>query len=191
MQYLESLDIRLLLFLNGFHNDFFDVFFSFITATVPWIPLYLLLIALFVFKKKENRWKRLLILIIGVALLVASTDMLSARFFKPVFERLRPCHDPRLEGLVHIVDGHCGGMYGFISSHAANLFGIATFMCLLLRDKYRYTWLLFIWAAVIGYSRIYLGVHFPGDVICGAVVGLLLGWLWAKFTMMLESKFNV
>lgn len=180
MNCINDIDTKFFLFLNGIHNDFFDDFFYIITKTVTWIPLYVILILLFVFSQKNKRLLKTLVFLLGVALLVAATDMVSARFFKPFFARLRPCQEPALDGLVHIVRGHCGGLYGFISSHAANLFGIATYSHIMLKDKYRYTWLLFLWAALIGYSRIYLGVHYPGDVICGALVGAAFGYILGK-----------
>jgi undecaprenyl-diphosphatase len=98
--------------------------------------------------------------------------------FKDTVQRLRPCHAPDLQGLVHLVNGHCGGLYGFVSSHAANHFAIATFMTGMLQRRPRWAAaVLYIWAALIGYSRIYLGAHYPGDVIVGAMYGALIGGL--------------
>lgn len=172
IQYLVNIDRQLFLFFNGFHSPFFDSVFTVITTTVTWIPLFALLIFFFIKKYK----KQSVYVILGVIVLVACTDLVSARIFKPVFMRPRPCHDPLLSGLVHTVNGKCGGQYGFISSHAANLFGIATYSFFALKRFYKYTWLLFVWAAIIGYSRVYLGVHFPADVALGTVFGVLLGW---------------
>jgi undecaprenyl-diphosphatase len=95
--------------------------------------------------------------------------------FKDTFQRLRPCHEPVLEGLVHIVKGKCGGMYGFVSSHAANCFYATVISGLFVRKKW-FSISMICWAALISYSRIYLGVHYPGDVICGATFGALVGW---------------
>jgi undecaprenyl-diphosphatase len=103
---------------------------------------------------------------------------------KPFFLRLRPSRDPALEGLVHIVNGYKGGKFGFASSHAANTFAVAVFVWHLLKVHFRYVGVLFFWAAFVAYSRIYLGVHYPGDVIVGVVIGSLIGWIM----FLLQSK---
>jgi undecaprenyl-diphosphatase len=96
---------------------------------------------------------------------------------KPFFARLRPSHEPGLQNLVHLVNGYKGGLYGFASSHAANTFGTATFVWLALKPFMRWSGLIFIWAVVMTYTRIYLGVHYPGDILVGALFGILIGWL--------------
>ncbi|MDL2228036.1 phosphatase PAP2 family protein [Odoribacter sp. OttesenSCG-928-L07] len=186
-QYLENIDKEVFLFLNGIHNNFFDVFFEIVTTTITWIPLFALLIYLIIRKYK----KKSIVILLGVVVLIALTDIISAQVFKPCFARLRPCHDESLAGLVHTVNNKCGGMYSFVSSHAANLFGIATYSFLALRKYYKHTWLLFLWATLIGYSRIYLGVHFPGDVICGTILGVLLAtgvWKLAGFVLKVSKE---
>jgi undecaprenyl-diphosphatase len=107
---------------------------------------------------------------------------------KPVFARFRPSQEPTLEGLVHLVNGYKGGLYGFASSHAANTFGIAFFVWLTLRAHYRWIILIFAWAAFMTYTRIYLGVHYPGDIIVGAVVGFGSGWIGHKCTKWFLDK---
>lgn len=119
----------------------------------------------------------LLVIIISVVL----ADSLSVALFKNVFMRFRPSHNPELEGLVHIVNGYRGGDYGFISSHAANTFALAVALSHFLKKKFRYfPFFIFSWAALVSYSRIYLGVHYPGDVICGAMFGSVIALIILK-----------
>lgn len=183
-QYLNNIDKQIFLFLNGKHNNFFDLFFDIITTTVTWIPLFALLV-FFIIKKYK---KQSVVVLIGVVALIACTDIISAHIIKPLVGRLRPCHDESLGGLVHIVNNKCGGQYGFVSSHACNLFGIATYTFFALRKYYKHIWLMFVWAAAIGYSRIYLGVHFPGDVLCGTILGILLAVIVWKVVNSISFK---
>ncbi|MCF8331896.1 MAG: phosphatase PAP2 family protein [Bacteroidales bacterium] len=167
-----QLDKDLFLFFNQFHSTFFDTLMWWISDKYIWIPLYaLLLFLVFYYKRKQG-----IIIIFFIALLVTLTDQTSVHWFKEVFERLRPCHDPDLAGLVHTVNNKCGGQFGFVSSHASNTFGIAVFLSLLLTAHIRWIgWPLIIWAAIVSYSRIYLGVHFPGDILGGALLGTFWG----------------
>jgi undecaprenyl-diphosphatase len=108
--------------------------------------------------------------------LVICSDRVSSGIFKPLFERPRPCHNEAIKDLVYLPNGHCGGAYGFISSHSCNVFALASFITLLLKKHYKkIAWVMFIWAILVAYSRIYMGVHYPGDVIVGAAVGILIG----------------
>ena len=106
--------------------------------------------------------------------------------------RLRPCHEPELQSLVHLVNNHCGGQFGFVSSHAANVFGLAFFMGQLFK-RFSKLWmpLLIIWALVVSYSRIYLGVHYPFDVICGAILGILLAQMMLILLKILNKKYSL
>ena len=178
LDFLLDLDKQLFLALNGLHNGFFDQVMYYISEKLTWLHLYALLLFL-IFRR--YRWRGLVVLVL-VIVQVSLSDQISV-LMKNTFMRLRPCHEPALEGLVHIVRDHCGGRYGFVSSHAANTFALATFMTLLMGDKFR--WMLpvmFTFAGLNAYSRIYLGVHYPGDVIFGALLGVLIGlfvwWLW-------------
>jgi undecaprenyl-diphosphatase len=171
IEYLQKLDVKLLLFLNAQNSPFFDTIMMFISGIVQWIPLYLFLIFWIFYRFRKKGW-----IIFGLTLLVfALTDSGSVHLFKNVFERLRPSRNPELEGLVHLVNGYRGGLYGFISSHAANTFGLAVFMCLVFRERWLVISML-IWATVVSYSRIYLGVHYPFDVLCGAIWGSLMAF---------------
>ncbi|MBN2175834.1 MAG: phosphatase PAP2 family protein [Bacteroidales bacterium] len=177
LEILNIWDIQLFLFLNGMHNSFWDVVMFWLSNKFIWIPLYLFFIYLLAkFYKKEAIWISLVLII-----LIAITDQLSVHLFKNIFERLRPCHEPSLEGMVHIVYGKCGGQFGFVSSHASNHFAMAIFLSGFLGKKIRYfTPLIFLWAFIISYSRIYLGVHYPGDVAVGGLFGASVGVLINK-----------
>ena len=109
---------------------------------------------------------------------------------KPYFERLRPSREPSLAGLVHLVDGYKGGVFGFASSHAANTLGTATFFFLLFRATKKWIVWLFVWAVVMTYTRISLGVHYPGDILVGGTIGILAGWTGFKFATWLARKRN-
>ena len=188
MNAINNLDHELFLFLNGLHVGWLDPVMTFISSEMGWIPFYVILLYL-VFKKLG--WKGLLFVVIGVVVLITCSDQLSSHVFKPVFHRFRPCHDPLIQDLVHLPNGHCGGQYGFISSHACNTFALASFITLIMKKFYKKIGLLmFIWAALVSYSRIYMGVHFPGDVLCGAAVGMILGFGIGHLLLMVMKKFQ-
>jgi len=172
---VEKVDQSLFLFLNSLNSPFWDDLMWIVSGKLTWLPLYIFILVLIGIKYK----RRILIIIPIIILTITASDQLSVHAFKELFERLRPCHEPELEGLVHIVKGKCGGKYGFVSSHAANSFAIAMFSLALLKKRW-FSITIIIWATLVGYSRVYLGVHYPGDVICGAILGIIIGlgfWL--------------
>ena len=182
---LISYDQQLFLFLNGMHSPVFDFIMYWLSEKLIWVPLY----AWMLFYMWREHRSRLWLVIIFIALLVTFTDQVSVQVFKNIFHRLRPCHNPELEGLVRILNGHCGGKYGFISSHACNMAGIALFSGLMLRKRFK--WLLpslIVWSILIGYSRIYLGVHYPADVVVGFFVGGIIGFLVYSFFNYVNGK---
>ena len=186
MNAINNLDHELFLFLNGLHVGWLDPLMTFISSEMGWIPFYAILLYL-VFRK--SGWRGLFFIVIGVVILITCSDQLSSHVFKPVFQRLRPCHDPLIQDLVHLPNGHCGGQYGFISSHACNTFALASFITLIMKKFYKKIGLLmFIWAALVSYSRIYMGVHFPGDVLCGAAVGMILGFGTGHLLLIVMKK---
>lgn len=171
LEQLISWDKKAILFLNGLHADWLDPIMYYATMTEFWIPLYVFLLYLIFRQHGKQGW----LAVAGIALCILLTDRITSGVMKPYFERLRPSHEPTLEGMLHFVYDYRGGLYGFASSHAANTTGIALFLFLLMRDRYRYIGWIFAWAALMCYTRIYLGVHYPGDILTGMVVGLLGG----------------
>lgn len=167
-------DSNLLLWFNEMNTVFADPIMKDLSGRAIWIPFYVAIAGMFAWR---YGWKRALILIIAIGLAVGLSDMVCARLIRPFFQRLRPAHlENPLSLLVHIVDGYRGGRYGFPSCHAANSFALAVSSSLLLRVKNYSVFILF-WALLMCYTRMYLGVHYPGDLIVGAAVGSLFGFL--------------
>ncbi len=194
MDYLVKIDEQLFLFFNGMHSSFFDEVMWWVSDTFIWAPFYILLYVIILRKRWGNNvrnYKTAVLVLLVAGLTILLTDQLTSGFMKPFFERLRPSHEPGLEGLVHLVadeNGNLyrGGTYGFASSHAANAFAIAVYVASLIRGRVIWVVMIF-WAALVAYSRIYLGVHYPGDVLAGAAIGSLIAWLTTKIYYRLEK----
>lgn len=185
MNELITEDREALLYLNGLGSKPYDFFWLWLSETWVWVPLYIIFLYLLY---KNFGWKKLLFILIFIALGVTVSDQLSG-IFKHGIARLRPCNDPSLKPLMRIVKG--GGAYGFYSSHASNTFFLANFLTLMLGKRYRFLpFLVFLWAGLVSYSRIYLGVHFPMDVLMGAAAGFLLGGLFATLAKRSISKLD-
>ena len=186
MSQLSNLDSTLFLFLNGLHVDWMDRFMVLITDMWVWLPLYLLLICWTVKQYGKRCWW----IFLAVGLVVLCSDQLASHVCKPVFQRLRPCYNVDFQDLIYLPKGLAGGKYGFVSSHAANTFAIAAFLTPALRNFRPWPAIvLYLWAFLSSYSRIYIGYHYPGDIIAGAVLGLLVGLvIWKLFQILVVGK---
>lgn len=179
------MDRALTLAINSCHSPFFDNFFYYYTQTWVWIPAILIFLV-YIWRK----WGiRSLFVIAAIALCILISDQISSSLLKPLVARLRPTHNPEIADLIHTVHGYRGGLYGFVSSHAANAFTFVTFTSLLFRNRI-YTILITFWAILFSYSRVYLGVHYVGDVLCGAMVGILVAFVVYKIKLRIRSINN-
>lgn len=170
MNELIAWDERTFKYLNQFHSPFFDGMMALVTHKLTWIPLYVYI--LYFIYKKARFGKNLAFLVV----LVGLADRLTSGWMKPYFARLRPCHRSEWADWIQVV-GNCGGQFGFASSHAANVFALAVGFALLFPKEKRKIAFLFVWASLVSYSRVYVGVHFPLDILVGGGVGALLAYL--------------
>ncbi|MBO9564776.1 MAG: phosphatase PAP2 family protein [Niastella sp.] len=174
---LEAIDKDVFTFVNvDASAPWLDGFMKFLRNATVWIPLYAFMFYWIIKSGRKYAWQFILLTVATFAL----NDFISAKMLKPWFERLRPCFDPELQGIVRSLVG-CGGQYGFPSSHAANHFGLAMFWfySIQLINGKRWHWL-WLWAFIIGYAQIYVGKHFPLDIIGGAIMGIAIGYLLAR-----------
>ncbi|WP_321288529.1 phosphatase PAP2 family protein [uncultured Sunxiuqinia sp.] len=185
MAFIESikqLDQSIFFFFNGMHNSFWDIVMSLLTKTGTWLLFYLTLIYFIV---RKYKMKALVILIL-LALTIVISDQVSV-FFKETVKRFRPTHEPAIQNLVHYVHSR-GGLFGFFSSHATNSFAVAVFTARLFKNT-RYQFLIYFWAILVSYTRIYLGVHYPFDILTGMLVGILIGHFIYKLLVIVENRF--
>lgn len=186
MEEIIQLDKELFIYLNTLGSVAWDGFWEFLSERSYWIPFYLFLLYLLF---RNFGWKKTGLVLGLTLLMVLFTDQIT-NFLKDGFQRPRPCFTPEFEGIMRGVGCERRGRFGFTSAHASNHFAIALFLGLIFRKSYKWMLpLLLVWAALISYSRIYLGVHFPLDVICGGLIGLVLGLAYYRFYLYLTVKY--
>ncbi len=168
MNKLIEIDQSWLLAINGAHTPWLDQLFWWISQAWIWIPLYALLIGLLIW---QFGWKKGLLCTLALIAAVGLSDYISSGIIKHLVCRPRPTHEPALAGLVHIVNGYTGGQFGFVSSHAANTSALAVLFALIWQQKNNHGWWLLAYVVLNCYSRMYLGVHYPGDILGGLLVG--------------------
>lgn len=172
LEFLENIDHQLLLEVNKHVGGFGDSVMIMVSGKWFWIPLYALFLILIQRKVGSDN---LIYLLIAVFALIVMTDQGSVYFFKDVFERYRPCHHEYLKDILILPTGNCGGTYGFISSHSANMFGLATLVYSIMKAQSKLWLLVFLWAGMVSFSRVYLAVHYPSDILVGMIYGTCCG----------------
>lgn len=180
-----QLDTDTFIFLNSLGTERWDAFWLAYTSKFNWIPFYAVLLYLIF---RQVQLKAFLIIIVAAALMILVTDQVT-NLFKNGFHRLRPCHLAELIDGMRLVKAHCGGQYGFFSGHASNTMSAAIFIGLTLKKRFKYLlYILIFWAILMGYSRIYIGVHYPLDVLLGMLFGILTGTLFYKLSVYFIAK---
>lgn len=184
MEQLIQLDKELFIFLNGLGSEPFDAFWLIITKQLYWTPFF---IAVFYLLQRKIGWKNLGIILLFIAVLITFTDQIT-NLFKNHFQRIRPCYNEEISGIIRVVKS--SKTYSFFSGHAANSMASTMFIFLLIRKYYKYTYLLFIFPLIFAYSRIYLGLHFPSDILTGYLFGGSLGFGFYKIYNHFSNKYN-
>lgn len=180
LQEVVNTDTNIFLFFNRMHSPFFDYFMSAYSGKLVWIPLYA---AIWYVMLRSFHWKVMLLCLIGLALTITFADQVCATLIRPYVERMRPSNlNNPISEMVHIVNNHRGGRFGFPSCHASNTFGLAFFVYFLFRQRWL-TVFMMCWALLTCYSRVYLGVHYPGDLLAGSLVGLTGAYLMYRLFM--------
>jgi undecaprenyl-diphosphatase len=182
---IQAIDNKILLAINNHNTLQLDAVMWFASQTESWVPFYVLLAILLVVVYKKDS----LLMILMVLPLVLVTDQLSSSIIRPLFHRPRPSHSVALQNLLHYVNGYHGGNYGFISSHACNTFGLATYISIITYPRLKWIpFVLYPWAVFVSYSRIYLGVHYPSDIVVAALLGMFIGWCIARLHAAVERR---
>jgi undecaprenyl-diphosphatase len=181
VQTLQGTDQQLMLWLNGHNNEFFDNFMWYFTGKLVWVPMY---VCIFYVMLKNYSWRTVLMVTVAIALTVTFCDQICSSVIRPIVERPRPsASGSPIANMVHIVNGRRAGSFGFPSCHASNTFGLAFFLMFLMGNRLLDV-CMFVWAALSSYSRIHLALHYPGDILVGALIGFagafLFFWLLSR-----------
>jgi undecaprenyl-diphosphatase len=184
MEFLIGLDRDILIFLNNLGSESWDGFWLIITKQINWLPTFVL-ISYLVFT--HYGWRHSLLIIVIIALLLVLTHLTTNHFFKFFFERLRPSNNPSLAGLIRAV--HPSDTFSFISGHASNSMAAAFFLYAVLKTRVKYIEIIFLWPLIFAYSRIYLGLHYPSDIIAGYVWGILMALLVLQLYKILQDEY--
>lgn len=182
IEYLNTIDQQALLAINSWHTPYFDQLMWCITSKLSWM---LILVALLVTLRRD--WRQMLFVVAAILFTILISDQISSGLIKHTVERLRPSHNPDLAATLHLVNGYTGGLYGFTSSHAANSFSVAMIVSLMYRYRRVMAALMF-YAILQCYSRMYMGVHYPGDILGGTIIGLIVGWLCYRLWRWAEQR---
>lgn len=184
---IKQLDSELFLFINGNNNPFFDVIMYWSSDKLFWIPFYAFIILILIREYKINTF----FILITITFLITLCDQTASSVIKPLVKRVRPSHEPYFQNIIHLTEAGPGGKYGFVSSHAANVFGLAIFLILLLPKKYKILKIVLVfWAILVSYSRIYNGVHYTLDVLGGAMIGSIFGIIVKYYFDKLSNCFD-
>lgn len=184
LEFITNIDTWLTLLLNGSDSVMLDTIAVTATKTSTWIPLGIVLLYVLI---RMKDWKNALLVILCVAIAITLADQMASGIFKPLVARPRPSHNPELQGVIDIVGDYRGGRYGFFSSHAANTCAVAVFLSLLFRKRI-FTIAICSWAMVNSWTRLYLGVHYVGDIMVGLIWGALVGWIVFRLYRFLTLK---
>lgn len=183
LETLLELDKNLFVFLNNLGSEAYDGFWLFITKQINWVPIFAIILYL-VFK--HLGWRHALLIILVMALLIILTDQ-TTNLFKNYFQRLRPVNNTDLDDVIHFV--HKRSSFSFISGHASNSMAAAFFLYKVLKPYLKYMGFIFLWPLIFAYSRIYLGLHYPGDILCGYIWGILMALIMLKLYVYLRNRY--
>ena len=184
LEYLMHLDRDVFIYLNSFGSEPWDGFWLWITKQINWIPVFLIFFYLIF---KHYGWRHAILIILMISLLILITDQTTTHLFKYRFTRLRPGSDPALDGLIRAV--HTSKTFSFISGHASKSMAACFFLYTILKSRVKYIEIMFLWPLVFAYSRIYLGLHYPGDILAGYIWGILMALLVLKLYKILRDKY--
>lgn len=186
IEFLSDIDTQVFLFFNGIHTPFWDYFMTSFTGKIIWVPMYASILYILL---RNFHWKAVLFFVVAITLTITFADQMCSTFIRPYVGRMRPSNlENPIVDLVYIVNGKRGGGFGFPSCHAANSFGLAVFLICLFRRRSLSIFIV-CWALLNCYTRLYLGLHYPGDLLAGAIVGGFGGWLFYFIAYKLSTRF--